>query len=257
MLLPPVQSYLHALHALTATLQGELAGNLLGVYLFGSAAQEAYEPGLSDLDVQAVVWEALPLSGRPALAARLTHTALPCPARQLEFVLYSHAAVQPMTARPALDLKLNTGAARQDHAIFDIARESPHWFVLDIAQGREVGQALFGPPPREVSGEVPRSLVLAALGVSHAWHAKHDCLTPNRVLNTARAWRYVVTGEWGPREAGVRWARARPQTFPVLERAWRARHMGKALEEGEMDEFMTFFRARLEDAGHSAESVPT
>ncbi len=243
MLPDELESYLRAL---TTRLTDTFGEGLVGVYLFGSAAQGAYEPGVSDLDVQAVVQSALPLETCRALAGQLSQRALPCPAPRLEFVLYPQGAVRPMTARPAFALNLNTGRALpQDHVTYDVSEESPHWFVLDIAQGREVGRALLGPPPAEVFGVVPRALVLEALATSLAWHAEHDATAPNRILNAARAWRFADANAWGSKGAGVEWAAAQTPAFPVIERAWRARHEGRSVDPAEAAAFLAFVEGRV------------
>lgn len=156
------------LNALSAVLQQTLGPMLVGVYLFGSAAYGAYEAGLSDLDVQAVI--AQPLIAQPlteaeyrALATAISHAALPCPARKLEFVLYTRAAVATPSRRPQFALNFNTGAGLPGHLGLDPAAEASHWFVLDIALGRELGRALMGPPPAEVFAPLPREWVLSAL----------------------------------------------------------------------------------------------
>lgn len=237
-----VQAYLGAL---TLALRARLGDDLIGVCLFGSAAQGAYEPGLSDLDVQAVTRRTLPLETRHTIAADLSHAALPCPAQGLEFVLYPAAAVRPMTAAPAFDLNLNTGSHRAQHVGLDAALEEPHWFVLDIALGRERGRALWGPPPAAMFGEVPRPVILDALVQSQRWHARHDADAPNRVLNAARTWRFLDTGEWGSKPGGVAWAAQQGRRFPVIAQAWSVRHGPGALDPADVMEFMTFLDGRL------------
>lgn len=237
-----IQTYLAAL---TGTLRALLGENLLGVYLFGSAAQGAYEPGLSDLDVQAVTRHPLSLTLRQTIAARLSHAALPCPAHGLELVLYPQGAVDPMTATPTFDLNLNTGGHRTQHAGYDPSHEEAHWFVLDIALGRERGQALWGPPPDALFAEVPRLVVLNALAQSQTWHALHDTAAPNRILNAARTWRFLDTGEWGSKPEGVAWAAQQTRRFPVIAQAWLVRRGSGTLDPADVSAFMTFLDGRL------------
>ena len=77
------------------TLQRHLESRLVGVYLFGSAAYSAYEPGISDLDVQAVVSGSLSKREREEIAVywltRRSH------ARQDDWSLFAmlfHRSVQ-------------------------------------------------------------------------------------------------------------------------------------------------------------------
>src|SRR4030081_905925 len=67
-------------------LKNYLGERLAGVYLFGSAGYGAYEPGLSDLDVEALVGEPLSPEAKLEIARRLSQENLPCPANKLEFV---------------------------------------------------------------------------------------------------------------------------------------------------------------------------
>lgn len=90
------------LDAAAAVLKTELNAQLVGLYLFGSAAYGAYEPGRSDLDLQAIVRHRPSAEPCRRLAHLLSVTQLPCPARKLEFVLYSADAVGPAHRHPHL-----------------------------------------------------------------------------------------------------------------------------------------------------------
>jgi len=108
------QAEIEYLEALRDAVQRKLGPHLLGLYLFGSAGCGAYERGVSDLDVQAVVDAPLPDAEKRALAALLSHAVLPCPARKLEFVCYARGAVNPASRRPRFELNFNTGAERAE-----------------------------------------------------------------------------------------------------------------------------------------------
>ena len=79
------------LRELTVRLVAILDRRLVGAWLVGSGALGDFDARRSDIDVQAVC------SGRPRrselqlLAGLLSHEALPCPVRGLEFVLYAQA----------------------------------------------------------------------------------------------------------------------------------------------------------------------
>lgn len=68
----------------------ESVTELDAVYLFGSAAQGAYEHGRSDVDVIAVTARPSSPAVKQALAA--VAESLPCPARKLELVVYARGA---------------------------------------------------------------------------------------------------------------------------------------------------------------------
>ena len=180
-------------------------GGSYAVYLVGSGATGAYDPGRSDLDVMVVV--DAPLSGteRDAIVARCAHDALPCPARKLELVVYTREQVAAPRREQPWELNLNTGAEEPLHAGSDPAAEPWHWFVLDLAQAREHSFALHGPPARDVVGSVPRPLVLEALAEAVAWYARNE---PGEAtaLAAARAWRYSEEGVWSSKRDALAWA---------------------------------------------------
>lgn len=217
------------LQQIVSILQARLAERLVGVYLFGSAAYGDYEPPVSDLDVQAVVSESLSLPERRDIAGSLAHGALPCPARRLEFVCYAQAAIDPATRHPQFELNFNTGSDMDDHLSLDPAEESSHWFLLDIAIGRELGRSLLGPEPAQVFAAIPRLWQLEAIHDSLAWHHQHDFASANSVLNACRSWRYAATGCWGSKIVGAAWAREHSPFAEVIDQAMQRRHGGPPL----------------------------
>jgi predicted nucleotidyltransferase len=162
------------------------------VYLLGSAALGAYEPGSSDVDVVAVTTGSLPVDERRRLAEAAE--AISCPARKLELVVYPRGSEE-------WEINLNTG----EHVSFDPAEEPAFWFVLDRAIAEQHAVPLQGPPWTEVFPPVPREDVLDALARSLAWHAENEPSSRNTVLNTVRSWRWLETGEWGTKPQAARW----------------------------------------------------
>jgi len=173
---------------------------LCGVWLFGSAALGDFDPECSDLDVQAVTRERLTVAERRRLAAELSHDALPCPVRGLEFVLYAREDLTD-PAGPAFTLNLNTGPRMAHHVALDAGEDPRFWFVLDVAIGRERGRPLVGPPPGEVFPELPRPLVVSALRDSLDWHAAHD----DPSIAAARALAWAADGRWRSKAEAARW----------------------------------------------------
>lgn len=115
------------LRALTSSVRAVLGPRVVGIYLFGSAACGAYRPGSSDLDVQVVLADTLTGDEPLELARRLAHSALPCPARRLEFVCYARSAIDPATRHPHFSLNFNTGAdLATDRLTRDPAEEASH-----------------------------------------------------------------------------------------------------------------------------------
>lgn len=206
-----------------------LKDQLVGVYLFGSAGYGAYESGTSDIDVQAIVRGPLDTVDKQAVISRLNQNALPCPATKLEFVVYAQSAVYPASRHPRFELNLNTGAHQPDHISLDPANESSHWFLLDIAVGRELGRALYGPATTDAFGAIPRRWVLEAIATSLEWHQAKELRSSNSVLNACRGWRYIVTGEFSSKLVGAKWAMQQQGSPDVVSCAISARKIGDEL----------------------------
>ncbi|KAL4882045.1 hypothetical protein BJY04DRAFT_217738 [Aspergillus karnatakaensis] len=230
------------LTTLLTTLHSTLQENLLGVYLFGSAAYNAYERGVSDVDVYAVIKDPLQTSSSSKtgiedpyreLARKISHKTLPCPARKLEFVLFTAANARCYTDQnpdpetetdpdadacslgPCFSMNLNTGRGMDDHVSLSPENEEPFWFVLDIAIGRELGRVLYGPPVKDVFGGLGRGAVLGALAACLKWWSAllelgggdgiGDRERADAVLNAARGLRFVRVGVWGSKSEGAGW----------------------------------------------------
>jgi hypothetical protein len=222
------------LERIVAILQQHLGDRLVGVYLFGSGAYGDYVPGVSDLDVQAVVAKAMPKQERRHLARALSHAVLPCPARRLEFVCYARSAIDPATQHPRFDMNFNTGAGEADHLSLDPDEEPSHWFLTDIAVARDKGQALIGPPPGQVFAPIPRSWRLEAIADGLVWHRDHEPTSANTVLNACRGWQYAVTGTSGSKQAGGTWARRHVRCPDIVDQAMSRRPAGPHFEASEV-----------------------
>ncbi|GES61652.1 streptomycin 3''-adenylyltransferase [Aspergillus terreus] len=206
-----------------------LKDQLVGVYLFGSASYGAYESGLSDLDVQAIVKNPLDTVDKEAIIRRLNQAALPCPATKLELVVYAQSAVYPACRHPRFELNLNTGRHQPDHISLDPANESSHWFLLDIAMGRELGRSLHGPDTTNAFGAIPRHWILEAIANSLDWHQANELNSANSVLNACRGWRFIVTCEFSSKSEGAKWAMQQPGCPDIVSRAIAARNTGDEL----------------------------
>ncbi len=135
-------------------------------------------------------------------------------------------------------MNFNTGAGEHDHLSLDPAGEASHWFVLDIAMGREFGRSLLGPEPALVFAPLPRPWLLEAIVDSLAWHNQHELASANSVLNACRGWRYAVTGTLGPKLDGAAWGRRQPECPPVVVQAEAARRGGPALSPPDVMELV-------------------
>jgi predicted nucleotidyltransferase len=151
------------------------------VYLFGSAAQGAYEHGRSDVDVVAVTSRPSSQAEKEAIAE--VAESLPCPARKLELVVYARGAERH-------ELNVNTG----ELVHFDPDDDPSFWFVIDRAIAEQHSIALFGPPWEEVFPPIAREAVIEALDEAARFQGWDD--PRGRALAAARARIWRETGEW-------------------------------------------------------------
>ena len=189
-------------------LSDAVGDRLRGAWLVGSAGLGDFVPERSDLDIQAVTTGVVPERERRELAVTLSHEALPCPARGLEFVLYAEPDLHGADG-PAFQLNLNTGARMARHVALDPAADPRFWFVIDVAIGRRHNRCLAGAPAEWVLPELPRALVLRALLDSIAWHRQSDDPNADAVASAARAWAWATDGRWRSKREAAEWARAR------------------------------------------------
>jgi predicted nucleotidyltransferase len=157
------------------------AVDLDAVYLFGSAAQGAYEHGRSDVDMIAVTARPPSQAEKEALAAAAE--AVPCAARKLELVVYARGAERH-------ELNVNTG----ELVHFDPDDDPGFWFVIDRAIAEQHSIALLGPPWRDVFPPVPREAVVDALEEALAFEGWDDPSGAAVAAARGRIWR--ETGQW-------------------------------------------------------------
>ncbi|KAL1953570.1 hypothetical protein VTO42DRAFT_2597 [Malbranchea cinnamomea] len=232
----PLKLYLDRL---VSVLLNELDGMLHSVLLFGSAAYGAYEPGVSDVDVQAVVCRPLEAQDYRRLATKISHAAIPCPARKLEFVLYTQENAARPSQTPRYELNFNTGDGLDDVLRLQSSEER-HWFLLDIALGIDLGVALYGPGPKEVFAAPRLDWVFDSLLESVAWHVRNEAASPNSVLNACRGLRFAETGQWGSKAAGASWVIERYPEYTVVVDAKNSRQQGEFVGKEEALDFITF-----------------
>jgi hypothetical protein len=209
---PGVAAYLSEL---TLRVEAHLEQRLGGAWLVGSGALGDFRRLTSDVDVQAVCTGRLERAELERLAAALSHRALPCPARGLEFVLYAREDLEDPHG-PAFQLNLNTGPGMKHHVGYDADAEPRFWFTLDVALARERARLLAGRPPTELLPTPPRPLVLAALREALAWYRAHD--GAQAVLAACRAWAWVTQDRWLSKGDAAAWAATRlPDPAPVAK----------------------------------------
>lgn len=223
-----------------------LGDGLHAAYLSGSVALGGYVPGQSDIDIIAVCRYPLPAGRKQTLADAISREAANCPARGLEFVLYSRGAVVAPSRTPRFEINLNYGPEIPYRLSLDPAAEPAHWFALDVSIVREHGLRLAGPPAREVFAPVPRPWLLDALEDSLQWHADHETLTHYSVLNACRSWRFAEEGVWSSKEAGAKWARLRAEDPSVIDLALEIRRgHARLLDPAAVRAFVLVVKSRV------------
>ena len=236
--------------AVAGRLRELLGDELVATYLVGSGALGGVAPGRSDVDVVAVCASEPPEERRRAVAAALGELAVTWPLRGLEFVLYARAAVAAPERSPRFAINLNVGPRMPYRLSLDRADEPSHWFLLDLAILRDHGRVLFGPPPRELVGPIPRRWLLEALRDSMAWHQANEPVLHQTVLNASRGWRFAAEGVWSSKRDAGAWAMARTRDPATVETALAIRYGddSRPLDPAGVERFQAEALAAVEEA---------
>jgi hypothetical protein len=196
---------------LTSRLRQQLGDRLVAAWVVGSSALGEFDPQHSDVDVQAVSTVRLRRAELEAIAAALSHDALPVPVRGLEFVLYAREDLTD-PGGPAFSLNLNTGPGMEHHEGYDPDAEPRFWFALDVAIAREHARPLAGPSPATILPVLPRELVLAAHRDSIVWYRANAPELAAITEARARAWE--TEGSWISKAEARRRVAQGTITFP-------------------------------------------
>lgn len=206
-----VHSYLAALRDALLVALG--TDEVLQLYLIGSASYAlGYTPGQSDLDITVITRTRVDQATLARVPAACSHAVLPCPAEKLELVIYAYEAVHLDHPASPYDIALNYNTGRslpRDHIRYGSnPDDSPHWFILDIAAAHAHNiPLLLGPAFSDVfTPQLRRQQVLDALLMSVHWHTQNEPTSANAVLNACRGWRWAVTGVFGSKVEGGKFA---------------------------------------------------
>jgi predicted nucleotidyltransferase len=226
---PDIQAYLERI---VATLEEWLGAGLVGVYLHGSLAMGVFNPGRSDIDVLAVCGEPLSTDLSEAIGGALDAIPRPQSGGDLEFSLVTAAEARTPSAEPAFEVHVST---HEEHSVVDgHDRPGDEDLVVHFAMTRARGRALLGPKPRDLFREPDRASVIRAFLGDMEWARKHGAAgweghhmpelasMAYRVLNAARSWRYMETGDLGSKFEGATWLEVRapnPDVHALVEAA--------------------------------------
>jgi hypothetical protein len=242
---PELAAYLHEI---VRHLRAILGPELVAVYCGGSVGLGGYLSQRSDVDVAAVSRATLTPEMKAPVVAALREDVLPCPARGLEFVLYSCNEIRSGTFTD-FELEINDGP-RQRLAVADSVKDKPalggrFWYVLDRAVLRQNGIPLFGPQPHDLVGAPSRPDLLAGVISSLRWHldSANGSAGDDAVLNACRGLRWARTGTWSDKETAGRWLLEQPAPRWCHETAAAgllARRTGDPLERQAVSAFLVW-----------------
>jgi predicted nucleotidyltransferase len=230
---------------LVALVRAVLGDNLLGAYLFGSAALGGLRPR-SDLDVLAVAKRPTSRAEKRRLVERLL--ALSGSPRPLELTIVAQAEVRPWRYPPRRDFQYGDwwrGAFERGDLEPWPAPEDPDLASL-VTMALLADRPLFGPPPADVLDPVPRhDYVAAMLACVEGVVLELDSDTRNVLLTLARVWSSLGAGGVRSKDAAADWALERlpPEHRAVLSRA-RAVYLGG--EEERWDDLAAQVRPHAE-----------
>jgi hypothetical protein len=249
------------LDAVVSVLRDHLGPELVGAYLHGSLAMDAFTPGRSDIDVLAVCLVPIPPERSNALGAALASIPAPASTSGLEFSLITEAAARMPSGAPAFEVHVSHEEpfVRDGHD-----RDGDEDLPLHFAMTRARGQTLVGPGAADVFFAPERALLVRSMrfdvetarreGVAW-WEGHHHpelASMAYQVLNAARCLRYLETGELGSKVEGAAWlARRNPELHAILDAAVAYQQGGEP--EPPDDALVDAFVERVESALRAAE----
>jgi predicted nucleotidyltransferase len=212
--------------ALGVIRRGLAGAEIVGVYLYGSAAAGGLRPD-SDLDLFVVTDRRLTTGEK----ARIVEGLLPISGREtrpptwrpLEVTIVAQPEVRPWRYPPRMELQYGEWLRTEllSGAIEPEPAENPDLGVL-VTMVRQSGRALIGPAPNDVLDAVPRDDLVRAMvdGLPSLVSDLADD-TRNVLLTLARIWITVATGEIRSKDDAADWAISRlPDAHrPMLARA--------------------------------------
>jgi hypothetical protein len=187
---------------LAAGLRDRAGGNLIAVYLHGSAALGGWVPGHSDIDVLIVATDDTGDEIADSMARAVMAAGRHCPRPGLETSIVAAAAARdPGPPWPYLR-HIVAGPAGPAQVVRPTrAAVGDRDLLMHYAVCRAAGRALLGPPPSELIGPVACADVLAYLADELSWGLA-NAPESYAVLNACRAIMYMSDGAIASKIAG-------------------------------------------------------
>jgi streptomycin 3"-adenylyltransferase len=206
------------LSAVASGLSDVLAGNLVGVYVHGSAAGDDYVEGHSDLDLMVVVRDRLDLATKSALTRLLWDMGKSGPAKGTEVWVVDERTTRSGGSAQGYELYLSTHP--DEPATRDGSEAGGP--ILELAAMPEVSYPVIGPDAGEVIAPIGRGQVLEAM-TEFTRGAVAEGPESYAVLTAARSVAFAMTGHPFSKSGGARWAQTAGLGSQILERALEVR----------------------------------
>lgn len=213
------------LETLVSGIHAVLAGDLVGIYLYGSSVSSGFDPGVSDLDLVAVTSaevEEIDLAGLEQMQLDIVGRN-PEWSDRLEIVYIGWTTLQSFRTSPGSLAVISPG--EPFHVVGDVAEWLQNWYLV-----RETGVTLYGVAAPEVILPIARVEFVAAVVRYADWlrNRNYDDLGPASlayaVLSLCRALRTVRTGLHCSKREAAAWTRERmPEWAWLIDAALRCR----------------------------------
>ena len=198
----PPGSVIAYARALTGQLTGVAEGVLQAAYVHGSAALGGWVPGRSDVDMLFVAADDIGSAAAKRMGEVLRAGAGGCPGREVECSVVTMAqARQPAPPWPFV-LHVTAGPGQPGRTVRPDRRSGgdPD-LLMHYAVCRAAGWPVYGPPPQDLIGRVPRRTILDYLAGELGWGIEH-APEAYAVLNACRALIYLTSHEIVSKIAG-------------------------------------------------------
>lgn len=202
---------------IAAGLADLLGPSCRSVILHGSMATGGFRPGLSDIDLLAIIDRPLTEAQTHSLV-RLVSNADLGDAAGLDLDVVTASTARHPTPAPPLELHVGRGPG------LEIERRLPGApdLLAELSMARQDGRALVGAAPTEVLGPVPAEWVTArGRHWLHTWQSLTDD-EPHAafmVLTACRIWHFAVENTHSPKAAAGRWALTRDPSLTAVRQA--------------------------------------
>jgi Domain of unknown function (DUF4111)/Nucleotidyltransferase domain len=197
--------------------------SLVGICVHGSAVLGDFVPGSSDLDVLIVVEDDVDDAVLERITAVLASDRQTAASGLEASVVTRSAAARPAAPWPFLG---HVTTAPEDRKVVSGRTQSgDEDLILHYAVARERGWSAMGPPPFELFGSLPTSIVLEQIVDELRW-AAHNASASYAVLNACRALYLSLEGQICSKSQGGEWALVRGIEPKLVAAALAARAEG-------------------------------